>query len=264
MAVLRVATFNLLHGQSLRDGRADPARLAESATRLTADLVGLQEVDRHQERSGLADQTAVVAQALGAEHWRFVPSLHGTPGHPEPWTPSDLDDGHDSDGPTYGIGLVSRFPVRSWAVRRFAAAPMSLPLLVPGESGPRLMRVRDEPRLALAAVVEGPSGPFTAVTAHLSFVPGVNARQLRAVASWTAVMPEPVLLFGDFNLPGALPRWLTGWTALARAATYPSFRPRVQFDHVLARGVTADRVQAEHVLALPVSDHCALAVDLEL
>ncbi|HEY5187228.1 MAG TPA: endonuclease/exonuclease/phosphatase family protein [Actinomycetes bacterium] len=264
MSVLRVATFNLLHGQSLRDGSVEPALLADAARRLGADLVGLQEVDRHQPRSGLVDQTEVVAAALGAAHWRFVPSLHGTPGHGDPWTASELDDGDGSEGPTYGIGLVSRFPVRSWAVRRFAAAPISLPLVVAGAPRPRIMRVRDEPRLALAAVVEGPAGPFTAVTAHLSFVPGYNARQLRAIASWASTMPEPVLLFGDFNLPAALPRWLTGWMSLAQAATYPSARPRVQFDHLLARGLAADRVRAEHVLALPVSDHCALAVDLEL
>jgi endonuclease/exonuclease/phosphatase family metal-dependent hydrolase len=264
MPVLRVATFNLLHGQSVRDGSVEPTLLADAARQIGADLLGLQEVDRHQPRSGLADQTEVVAAALDADHWRFVPSLHGTPGHAEAWTASDLDDGHGSDGPTYGIGLVSRFPVRSWSVRRFAAAPISLPLVVPTGSRPRILPVRDEPRLALAAVVEGPTGPFTAVTAHLSFVPGFNARQLRAIASWASTMPEPVLLLGDFNLPGALPRWLTGWTSLAQAATYPSFRPRVQFDHVLARGLSADRVQAEHVLALPVSDHCALAVDVEL
>jgi hypothetical protein len=37
----------------------------------------------------------------------------------------------------------------------------------------------------------------------------------------------------------------------------------VQFDHVLADGLPKEqRPTAMHVMALPVSDHCALAVDL--
>ena len=55
---------------------------------IDADVIGLQEVDRFQPRSGGVDQTAVVADALGAEHWRFVPALHGTPG--EDWVLSDF------------------------------------------------------------------------------------------------------------------------------------------------------------------------------
>jgi endonuclease/exonuclease/phosphatase family metal-dependent hydrolase len=122
--------------------------------------------------------------------------------------------------------------------------------------------VPDEPRLALAAVIEGPVGPVTVLTAHLSFVPGWNVRQLRAIARWARSMPAPRFLLGDFNLPGAVPRLVTGWTQLARVPTYPSWRPRVQLDHVLADRPTS--VDATHALRLPVSDHCALAVDLEL
>lgn len=262
---IRLATFNLLHGRSLRDGRSEPSRLASAAAELAPDVVGLQEVDRQQRRSGSVDQTALVAETIGAAHWRFVPSIHGTPGGRPTWTPAFEEDGATTTGPTYGVGLVSRFPVRAWRVRRFPPAPFALPLLVPNEGGrPRLMRVPDEPRTAIAAVVDGPSGAFTVATAHLSFVPGPNARQLRALVRWIADLPRPAFLVGDFNLPGGLPRRLTGWTPLAVAATYPSWRPRVQFDHLLADGLPPHAVHAEHVLTLEVSDHCALAVDLDL
>ena len=260
----RLATFNLLHGMRLGTGTADPADLAAAATELGADLVGLQEVDRHQERSGGVDQVSVVAEALGLEHWRFVPAVHGTPGIEADWTPATADDGQDTTGPTYGIGLASRWPVRRWWVRRFAAAPFSLPLLVPQQPRPKLIRIPDEPRIALAALVDGPGGVFTVVTCHLSFVPGYNVSQLRAIMRWVARMPQPVVVLGDLNLPGAVPRWATGWTSLTRGATYPSYQPRVQLDHVLARGVLPEDVHAEHVLSLEVSDHCALAVDLDL
>ncbi len=78
------------------------------------------------------------------------------------------------------------------------------------------------------------------VTTHLSFVPGYNVRQLRALVRWVARMPGPVFLLGDLNLPGALPRLVTGWRQLARQPTYPAYGPRVQFDHVLAHGWAED------------------------
>ena len=152
------------------------------------------------------------------------------------------------DGPTYGVGLVSRFPVRGWWIRRFRAAPFRLPLLVPMQPRPRLVPVPDEPRLAIAALIEGPSGPFTVVTTHLSFVPGYNVRQLRSLTRWVARMPGPVFLLGDLNLPGTLPSLVTGWRQLARQPTYPADGPRVQFDHVLAHG-SAEPVDAQALVA---------------
>jgi endonuclease/exonuclease/phosphatase family metal-dependent hydrolase len=128
----------------------------------------------------------------------------------------------------------------------------------------RVAMVPDEPRAALAAVVEGPHGPFTVVATHLTFVPGFNARQLRAIVRWTSDLPRPVLLLGDLNLPGALPRRISGWRALSSARTYPSFGPRVQLDHVLADGLEPHAVRSDHVWRLPVSDHCALGVDVDL
>jgi len=254
---VRLATFNLLSGRGVPDGAVRVEDLRAAARSLDADVVGLQEVDRNQDRSAGTDQTACVAEALGAGWSRFVPAVDGTPG--AAWTPSTSDDGVDVDGPSYGVALVSRLPVLSWRVRRFGPAPFGLPLLVPGSRG--LTTVPDEPRVALAAVVEGPAGPFTVVTAHLSFVPGWNVRQLRAISRWAASFPGPRLLVGDLNLPGSVPRRVSGWTQLARVPTYPSWKPRVQFDHVLADRPTA--VRDVRALQLPVSDHCALVVDLE-
>jgi endonuclease/exonuclease/phosphatase family metal-dependent hydrolase len=265
---VRVATFNLLHGRSLADGNVDESALRDAAATLDADVLGLQEVDRGQARSHLVDQTAAVADALGARHWHFVPALRGTPGTERGWTPSSDDDSDvanndiENRGPTYGVGLVSRLPVQSWHVRRFRPAPVGMPLMVPGLRG--LTYVHDEPRVGVAAVLDGPSGPLTVVTAHLSFMPGWNVAQLRTLARWARELPGPRLLIGDFNLPGALPRLTTRWAQLARAATYPSWRPRVQFDHVLADGIDESAVRDVQVMRLCVSDHCALAVDLDI
>jgi endonuclease/exonuclease/phosphatase family metal-dependent hydrolase len=261
--VIRVATFNLLHGRSLRDGGTDPANLAAAAEELAADIIGLQEVDHGQARSGKVDQTAVIAETLGTSQWRFAPSVHGTPG--EEWSAADgelVGPGDPTDGPAYGVGLVSRFPVVRWKVHRFPAARASLPLLVPAQPRPRLLRVPDEPRSVIAAAVSTPHGLMTVVTAHLSFVPGTNARQLRQIRSLLAGWPRPLLLLGDFNLPGALPARLTGMTRLAAVPTYPSWGPRVQFDHILGEGIGRDRVGEVRSSPLAVSDHCGLSLEL--
>jgi endonuclease/exonuclease/phosphatase family metal-dependent hydrolase len=228
---LRIATFNLLHGQSLGPdgsplslpGSTDPAEpLAEAVAALDADVLALQEVDRYQQRSGLVDQAAVAAKALGAADWRFAAALHGRPAPvagwiPEPgghglrvYGPEEL--GSSADLPSYGTALLTRLPVREWRARRFAPAPFGLPLRVAGRRG--LTPVPDEPRAALAAVLEGPAGPFTVVAAHLSFVPGWNMGQLAGIRRWIADLPAPYLLLGDFNLVGAVPRTVLGGAAM--------------------------------------------------
>jgi endonuclease/exonuclease/phosphatase family metal-dependent hydrolase len=257
VAQLRFGTFNLLYGCSVETGVADEGDLRPAAAALDADVLGLQEVDRSQPRSGKVDQAAVVADELNAPWWRFVPMLAGTP---PTWAHAEsLDDSADS---AHGVALVSRLRVLHWDVRRFPPASVSLPLRVTGRRG--LTRVPDQPRVALAAVVIGPDGPFTVATAHLSFVPGWNARQLRAITHWLATMPPPRVLAGDLNLPGRVPGSLTGWVDLARAPTYPSWRPRVQWDHILASGIGLGSVRAATSMQLNISDHCALVVDLQV
>ncbi len=157
---------------------------------------------------------------------------------------------------------------------------MRLPLRVVGRPG--LTMVPDQPRAVLAAVLQGPRRPFTAVAAHLSFVPGWNAVQLSAIRRWIAGLPVPHVLLGDLNLVGPLPRMVLSaaarledpvgrrrpegrrWRALARTPTYPAHRPRVQFDHVLATGLSPDAVRGTGTPSTPVSDHRPLVIELAL
>ncbi|MGH8824067.1 MAG: endonuclease/exonuclease/phosphatase family protein [Jiangellaceae bacterium] len=257
MARLRFGTFNLLHGLVVETGQVAESDLRAAAAAVDADVLGLQEVDRGQPRSGKADQAGVVAAELDAPWWRFAPALTGTP--QVRWTRADPLG--DTAGPAYGVALVSRLRVMQWAARSFPAARARLPLRVAGQRG--LTRVADEPRVALAAIVVGPDGPFTVATAHLSFVPGWNVRQLQTVTQWLSTMPAPRLLLGDLNLPGRVPGVLTRWVELARAPTYPSWRPRVQWDHILGHGIGNNAVRAVSARRLAVSDHAALVVDTD-
>lgn len=253
---MRLATLNLLNGTSLADRSVTPARLREAVQALAADVVGLQEVDRLQPRSHSADLTAQVADAMGTPYWRFVPALIGTPG--SAWRAA-ADGDADSAEAAYGIGLVSRWPVRSWHVTRLAASPLRSPVLLPGSK--QMIWLQDEPRVGLAAVVETPAGDMTIATTHLSFVPVWNGKQLRTLTADLARLPGPRVLLGDLNMPPPFPRALTGWRVLARAATYPAWEPRIQLDHVLGSG-DLPPVTAVESPELAVSDHRGLLVEL--
>jgi endonuclease/exonuclease/phosphatase family metal-dependent hydrolase len=128
------------------------------------------------------------------------------------------------------------------------------------------MKVADEPRLAIIADVETPLGTITVANAHLSFVPGYNIKQLRKLTKHLSNRPNPVLIIGDFNLPGKLANLVSRWDSLAALPTYPTFKPRIQFDHVIARGLNEETIQrakaSAEVLQLPISDHCALVVEV--
>ncbi len=258
---MRLASLNLLNGMSLADRSVTPARLADAVRMLQADVVGLQEVDRFQPRSHSGDLTRQVAETMGVAdggdaHWRFVPALIGTPGLD--WRAATDD---DQDGPdaAYGIGLVSRWPVRSWHVTRLPAAPVRSPIMLPGTK--QLIWLKDEPRVGLAAVVDTPFGDVTIATTHLSFVPIWNGVQLRTFTKALAELPGPQVLLGDLNMPPPFPRALSGWRVLARTATYPAWDPKIQLDHVLARGALPP-VRTVESPELAVSDHRGLLVEL--
>jgi endonuclease/exonuclease/phosphatase family metal-dependent hydrolase len=221
-------------------------------------VLGLQEIDRNQARSGGVDQTAAVADATGAVAWRFEPALVGEPG--ATWRASVDGDDPASAEAGYGVGLVSRFPVRRWHVIRLRAAKVRAPVAVPGDRW-GVMLLADEPRVALAAEVETPTGPLVVATTHLSFVPGWNVVQLRRVTRALAALGLPCVLLGDLNMPGGLPARATGWRALARVRTFPAAKPSLQIDHALGHGLMP-LVANVGSPELALSDHRALVVDL--
>lgn len=254
---LRVGTVNLASG---RDGSGRPMcedALAAAVADLPVDVLAVQEVDAGQPRSGGLDQAAVLGQALGAD-WRMAAAVAGTPDPFRSWRPVEprlRGPDQDPDGPTYGIALFSRRPVRRWHVLGLGAGGAKLPLRAPDPrtGRPRLWWFPDEPRVAVAAEVDG----LTVVSTHLSFAPQTSVRQLLRVRRWSATLPGPVVVAGDLNLPGAVPARVLGGRDLVRAATFPGADPRVQLDHLLAvgAGVSADDGVA---VQLAVGDHRAL------
>lgn len=253
---MRLATFNILHGRSLQDGVVDPDRLAEAVRRLDPDVLALQEVDRAQPRSNLADLTAVAAEAMGAVTQRFAAALVGTPG--AAWMAATEDDVPGSAA--YGIALLSRYPALSWQVGHLPRIPFRFPLYL--RQPRKVVVVHEEPRAVVTGHFDTPSGPLVVVNTHLSFVPGWGQLQLRHIGRSLGGVDDPVVLMGDLNMAGSLPARLTGYRSLAAHPTFPLEVPTRQLDHILARGVVG-RVRGSEAPELGLSDHRALVVDLD-
>jgi endonuclease/exonuclease/phosphatase family metal-dependent hydrolase len=142
-----------------------------------------------------------------------------------------------------------------------------MPLLIPSDSGKgvRFIYVKDEPRVALIAELEN---GFTIATTHLSFVPGVNIFQLHKLSAYLKKLPGFSILTGDLNLPGNLPTKLSGYQSLVSQATYPSWKPKIQFDYLMARKNTVAsnptfNYQTLDSTFLEISDHIPIGVELQ-
>jgi endonuclease/exonuclease/phosphatase family metal-dependent hydrolase len=253
--LIRLATFNILHGRSVHDGAVHTDRLVDSIKQLDADILALQEVDLDQPRSGKADLTAVAAEAMGAVSHRFVAAINGTPG--ATWMAAT---GREQPGTAaYGIALLSRYLAESWQVVHLPRIPMRFPMYLPGPR--RVMVVHEEPRAAMIATIDTPIGPLTIANTHLSFVPGWNRVQLRRLFRDLRGFAGPRVLMGDLNMTPPTPRRWTGMRPLGEAPTFPAEGPCNQLDHILTDDSSL-RVDGCSSPRLPVSDHRALVVDV--
>ena len=254
---------------------AAPTSLAEAAGKigeeLAPDLAGIQECDYFLQRSRNSHQLADIATSIGAPYFGFAPSIIGTPG--EKWRRLQASDQRmitHADGEkkyegSYGIGIASKIEVLQWHRLDLGNAPFGAPLLIAGdETGPgkpRMLYIRDEPRLAIAATL---ANGYTVINAHLSFVPGYNLRQLNKIKRWARELEiatgTMAIIMGDFNLPMNLPVVGSNWKSLASYSTYPSWGAKIQFDYILSKEALASK-------ALPtfkpgVSDHLPISAEI--
>lgn len=227
---LRLVTWNV-HSFVGRDRRQDPARCGAVLAGLDADVVALQEVDGRTEDGG--EPLAQLGHSLGLE------TLAG---------PNLVDERGE-----YGNGLLTRLRPRS--VER-------VDLSVAGR----------EPRGALDVVLQGPAGDaLRVVVTHLGLRRSERREQARRIRSRLCLDPHlPTVLLGDLN------DWRPTWWGSrllepepfpwgTRGATFPSWRPLLGLDRVLARPAplrARERVE-DSPLARSASDHLPVLVELE-
>jgi len=245
---VRLVTFNTHHGVGA-DGRHDLPRLAKVLAAADADVICLQEVDRHfGDRSEDVDQALLLSRALDMQL---------------AWGPAIDRPREKSMRRQYGNALLSRLPILVSDVH---------PL--PGDG---------EPRSALRTMVELDGGALWVTTTHLSTRSAdERAAQATAIAGLHTETMETGVLVGDFNAePGAAElaalreRFHDAWELAAdrddrsrwrfwqhdEGHTHPARRPHARIDHVwVSDGVDVRRA---HVLdGAGASDHLPVVVDL--
>jgi len=277
---MKIGSWNLLHGMAIPQGGTSAESLLKAAEMIDLDLLALQEVDFFQDRSNTLDQTALMAQGMGAQFYEFTPAIFGTPG--EKWeaaefikSPKSLGLNQSSElsvasksnlnnqNSAYGISFISKIPIDEIRFLELGQSPLGIPLVIPNESKgkmrPRVIYVSDEPRIAQAAILEN---GITVINTHLSFVPGINVRQLRMIKKWAKSLPGKKILIGDLNLPGKMPAKVLGWNQLIEEKTYPSWKPRIQFDHALSADFTVSEIKKLQIPNLGISDHLPIAFQI--
>ena len=230
--------------------------LFEAINNLKADVLAIHEVDYLQPRSQNVKQVEEIAKSCGFLNWAFAPAIDGTPGGK--WKTSHeftTSSNTNTLKTSYGIGLLSKIPVKNWHRLSLNKSPVGLPLAITSEKGTRISYVPDEPRAAIAAEL---ANGVTVITAHLSFVPPINTLQLLKIRKWAQDIPGKKIYLGDFN---ALLFGTAGIKSINNAKTYPAWNPKVKFDFILSNSYSGNNVDFEFQ---GVSDHLPIGVEIDL
>ena len=270
---MRVISWNLLHGQVIpplaeQDWQQNLLTSAKDvAKHFQPDFISLQEVDYLQPRSGNINQTKLIAESMGLKYWYYLPALLGTPG--SRWQKvKNLEPGiisqntnNPSPNTSYGIGFATSVPIKKIYTKALGRSIIGMPLLVPKDNGKgaRFIYVKDEPRVALIAELEN---GLTIATTHLSFVPFVNVFQLhRLIIALKKLSGVPVLV-GDLNLPANIPSKLSGFKSVISQSTYPSWKPKIQFDYIMVANNQEVQASPLSTIKPDISDHVPIGAEL--
>ena len=245
---VRLVTFNTHHGVG-DDGRHDLPRLAQVLAAADADVICLQEVDRHfGDRSENVDQGLLLARALDMQL---------------AWGPA-IDEPRPGGRPRgeYGNAVLSRLPILVSDVHRLPGA--------------------GEPRCALRTMIELDGGALWVTATHLSRKSGDRAAQLAAVAELHTGPMETGVVVGDFNTTPDAPelaalheRFTDAWELAGQrddqagwrfwqhddGNTHPARSPHRRIDQAwVTAGVAV--ASAQVLDGGGASDHLPLMVDL--
>jgi endonuclease/exonuclease/phosphatase family metal-dependent hydrolase len=238
---LRVATFNIHHGVGL-DGVLDLARIAATVERTGAEVVGLQEVDRHwSERSNFVDQATWLAELLDM-HVVFGANLDLDPLAP------------GAPRRQFGTAILSTYRIR-------ATTNTLLPRPLGGEQ-----------RGLLEGQIKVRGIPVRVFNTHLQHDSQVERlAQVARIQRVLATANESVVLLGDLNATPDTPEiagltdllvdaWVTA--GVGDGFTFDASTPHARIDYVMSSGNVVARTAA--VVTTDAADHLPVVADLAL
>jgi endonuclease/exonuclease/phosphatase family metal-dependent hydrolase len=238
---LRVLVYNIHAGKDAK-GVDNLERVVALIGSTRADLVLLQEVDRGTRRSGNVDQLAILEEKTGLRGV-FGKSL-------------------DFQGGDYGIAILSRWPIPS-----HETVPLRIDPPQPRAGGSL------EPRVALFATIDRPSGRLTIANTHFDASPEDTWRRQEAADLIAAMASRrPHLVGGDFNSTpdSVVQQTLRGsglvdtWSICGRGddLTYPAGTPVKRIDYLFLTG--SARCTDARVLETEASDHRPVLIEVTM
>ncbi len=247
---LTVMSYNVHTGIGA-DGKLDLGRTADAIRASGAEVIGLQEVDRHwSARSDFEDQARLLADELGM-HYFFAPIYSLDP------------PGAGRPRREFGLAVLSEYPI-------IDAENHEIARLSTQTSPPRLAPAPGFPEV----VVNVRGVPLHFYATHLDYRSDPGVRRIQ-VDDMLAIMAEddgPKVLVGDLNAPPDAPELARLWEPLRDAweaapagdagYTFPTNGPVKRIDYVL---VSPDvEVEETRVLDTLASDHLPVVSELLL
>ena len=242
---LRILTYNVHKCIGGVDRRYDPVRIITVIARYEPDLVLLQEVDQHAQRTNTDRQVDLLGDALGYRHRSYFPNVKLR------------------TGGEYGNAILSRFPLTETS---------NIDLTIPPKKRRSVLHARYRIRINGARHTR----TLHVYNLHLGLSGLERKLQLRRFLESHPFVGlhhrTPILVAGDFNdIWGTIGRKLlepAGFRDFGGRPikTFPAWGPLRALDSAYIRGdakiVSAYRARVR--LARRASDHLPLVVDFEI
>lgn len=228
MLNIRVASYNICHAQGI-DNKVNLKRIADVLACSGAQLIGLQEVDKHLPRSYFINQAKELGQYLH-KFWVFGANLH--------WGTAQ-----------YGNAVLCHWPINIY--RHY------------------LLTSKSEQRGLLEAEMLLDNRKISFFCTHLGLNKEERLQQVEEILSIISRSPYPAILVGDFNDKRSSKEYSLLTSVLQDATTisgeyktFPSNQPSEQIDFVLVSKEW--KIVQSFTLISHDSDHLPVVVDLRL
>lgn len=236
---VNIMSYNIHHGVGT-DSQLDLGRIANVIKENGAEIIGLQEVDKHYgARSNFEDQTKKIAKLLGYNHYVYGANLNLEP------------NSGDTKRREYGTAIISKYPII--------------------KSRNTFLTSVGEQRGLLHATVNVKGYHVQVYNIHLGLDEASRTTQIEEIITESNKFEGPSVLMGDFNTTpetAEIQKLLTGskfidsFSGIEAPYTFPVPNPIKQIDYIF----TSDfiNIANQRVLFTEASDHLPIITTIEL